>query len=407
MRRRHEVERAIRALGLPFAAYAATSTGYLLVLTLAALLPRRRPLPATALPLFDMVIAAHNEEETLPRLLASVSALDYPPERLRVHVVADNCTDQTAEVARLAGALVHERADSQRIGKGFALTLGMSAALSFPGQSQDGIVIVDADSDLAPDFLRVLAAYLSAGAQAIQAYYSVRNAGDSSVAMLRYGALCLYHYLRPLGRGRLGLSAGLRGNGMCFRRDVAALGWTAHGLTEDVEQHFRLLESGVHVTFAPEAVVQAEMPVTLRGAADQNSRWERGRLEALTSEVPRFFRLAVRRRDPSALDAALEQLVAPLSVCIAICFVTAAGGLVGKSRVLVLVGFGALVGQAAYVLVGFRLAGAPAAAYHALASTPRYVLWKAWLWLGATVRRPVYWQRTTRLIEIGAHRSQI
>src|SRR6185437_14684944 len=184
------------------------------------------------LPLFDLVIPAHNEERTLPRLMESISALDYPPERLRVHIVADNCTDRTAEVARRAGAIVYERRDAERIGKGFAISLGLSAALQLAGQAHDGVVFIDADSDLTPQFLRVLAAYLDAGAQAIQAYYSVRNAGDSSVAMLRYVALCLYHYLRPLGRSRLGLSAGLRGNGMCFRRQVAELGWSAHGLTE-------------------------------------------------------------------------------------------------------------------------------------------------------------------------------
>jgi cellulose synthase/poly-beta-1,6-N-acetylglucosamine synthase-like glycosyltransferase len=371
----------------------------LLTLTAAAILPRQTAVFSTTLPQFDLLIAAHNEEGTLPRLLASIATLDYPSERLRVHVVADNCTDRTAEVARQAGAIVHEREDAERIGKGFALALGMSATLEFPGQPHDGIVIIDADSDLSPQFLRVLACHLGTGAQAIQAYYSVRNAGDSSVAMLRYVALCLYHYLRPLGRSRLGLSAGLRGNGMCFRRDVAALGWTAHGLTEDVEQHFRLLERGIHVTFAPEAVVEAEMPVTLRGAAAQNSRWERGRLEALAKEVPRLLRLAVRRRDPSALDAALEQLVAPLSVCVASCLLAILAGLVGRSRLLRVLGLGALAGQVAYVLLGLRLAGAPSEAYQALASAPRYVLWKAWVWLRATMHPPTRWQRTTRLSE--------
>jgi cellulose synthase/poly-beta-1,6-N-acetylglucosamine synthase-like glycosyltransferase len=399
MRRRSVVGRGMRALGAPFGVYAALSTSYLLTLTVAALLPRRAAPPATALPQGDLLIAAHNEEGTLPRLFASIAGLDYPVERLRVHVIADNCTDRTAEVARRAGAMVHERVDAERIGKGFALALGMTAILKLTGQPHDGIVIIDADSDLSSQFLHALAAHLNTGAQAIQAYYSVRNAGDSSVAMLRYVALCLYHYLRPLGRSRLGLSAGLRGNGICFRRDVAALGWTAHGLTEDIEQHFRLLEHGIHVTFAPAAVVEAEMPVTLRGAAVQNSRWERGRLEALAQEVPRFLRLAVRRRDPSALDAALEQLVAPLSVCLASCLLAALAGLVGRSPRLRILGLGSLAGHAAYVLIGLRLAGAPPAAYRALVAAPRYVLWKVWVWLRATARPPARWQRTGRLAE--------
>lgn len=404
MRGQATMRRTIRALGLPLGAYAAMSSGYLLLLTAAALLPRRSAPAVTALPQFDVIIAAHDEEATLPRLLASVRALDYPPERRRVHVVADNCSDRTAAVARAAGVIVHERVDAQRVGKGYALDVGMAAALALPGRPDDALVVVDADSDLAPDFLRVLAGYFGGGARAVQAYYSVRNAGDSGVAMLRYVALCLYHYLRPLGRARLGLSAGLRGNGMAFRRDVAALGWRAHGLTEDVEQHFRLLERGIRVTFAPEAVVRAEMPVTLRGAAAQNSRWERGRLEALVREAPRFLRLALVRRAPSALDAALEQLVAPLSVCVAVCLLAALAGVVGRSRLLRWLGLGSLVGQAFYVLLGLRLAGAPMGAYRALATAPRYALWKAAVWLRATVQPPSRWQRTGRLADQAGRR---
>src|SRR6185437_8341507 len=88
------VKRAARAIGAPLGVYAALSTGYVLTLTAAALLPRRSMRSSLPLPLFDLVIPAHNEERTLPRLLESISALDYPPERLRVHIVADNCTDR-------------------------------------------------------------------------------------------------------------------------------------------------------------------------------------------------------------------------------------------------------------------------------------------------------------------------
>lgn len=395
------VRRLLGGAGWPAGLYAAGSTAYLLALTAAALAggKRRPPYAAEPLPRFDLIVPAHDEAVTLPRLLSSLRALDYPAELLRVHVVADNCGDATVAVARAGGATVHERVDPAHVGKGYALAFGLAAALRLPGRPEDGVVIVDADSEPAPDFLRQLAAELQAGARAIQAYYSVRNAGDSGMAMLRYVALCLYHYLRPLGRARLGLSAGLRGNGMCFARSVAALGWSAHGLTEDVEQHFRLLERGVHVAFAPEAVVRAEMPVTLAGATSQNQRWERGRLAALVAEVPRFLALAARRRDPSALDAALEQMVAPLSVCLGAGLLAAACGLLGRSRPLALLGLGSAVGQVVYVQVGLRLAGAPPSAYRALLLAPRYILWKAGVWLQSTLRPPRRWQRTERLAE--------
>lgn len=399
--KRRRVQRLIRLAGAPCGLLAASSTAYLLTLTAAALLPRRRPTiePASVLPRFDLLAPAHNEAATLPRLLASVAALDYPPSKFQLHVVADNCTDATAAVARAAGAVVYERVDPARVGKGYALTYGLSQILAREGRDNDGVVIIDADSEVAPDFLRVLARYLQGGAQAIQAYYSVQNAGASDVAMLRYVALCLYHYLRPLGRARLGLSAGLRGNGMAFSRAVAAAGWDAFGLTEDIEQHFRLLERGVHVAFAPEAVVRAEMPVTFGAAASQNSRWERGRLAALAVEVPRLLRLAVRRRDPSALDAAFEQLVPPLSICVAAALAATLAGAAGRSRRLLAAGLFGGVGQLAYVFIGLRLAGAPAGAASALATAPRYVLWKGAVWVRAAVRPPDRWQRTARVAE--------
>jgi len=394
--------RCLRLAAAPWAGYAVASTAYVVGLTVAAALPRvaRPHAPGHVLPRFDLLVPAHDEVLTLPRLLRSIEQLDYPKDLVRLHVIADNCTDETASVGREGGALVYERFDPERVGKGHALAYGIEVLLTTSGGADDGVVIIDADSELAPDFLRVLAGYLATGVGAIQAYYSVSNAEDSPASMLRYVALCLYHYVRPLGRSRLGLSAGLRGNGMCFTRAVLSrVGWESHGLAEDVEQHFRLLEHGVHVAFAPEAVIQTEMPVTFASAVSQNSRWERGRLNALLANGPRFLWLAFRRRNPSALDAAIEQAVAPLSVCMGASGAVAIAGTLLKSRTLALFGFGSVAGQICYVLVGLRLAGAPSATYRALRSTPRYILWKCLLWLRAAAKSPAHWERTARLVE--------
>lgn len=387
---------------VPLGAYAACVTAYLVGLTLAALTPPRRARAAVAraLPRFDLVIPAHDEATTLPRLLASISALDYPKELLRVHVVADNCTDATAALARAAGATVHERRSADRIGKGYALELGIAEVLATDGERDDGVVVVDADSDLSANFVRALASRLRCGARAVQAYYSVRNAEDSPVAMLRYTALCLYNYLRLRGRARLGLSAGLRGNGMCFTREALRdVGWTSFGLAEDVEQHFRLLERGIRVWFADDAVVSAEMPVSPRVAAAQNSRWERGRLTALRADVPRFLSLALRRGDIAALDAAIEQAVAPLSVCLVAAAMTAGLGAAARSRAWTVAGLACVVGQAFYVVAGLGLARAPVSAYRSLACVPAYALWKTWVWSRAVARPPAVWRRTDRLGE--------
>ena len=175
------------------------------------------------------------------RLLASTRALEYPAGRYEVYVVADNCADRTAEVARAAGAVVEERFDQVSRGKGYALRW-LLTRLRERGARYDAYVVIDADTIVAPDLLRRLDAHFEAGSQVVQVYYTVLNVGESPVAALRFAALAAVHYLRPLGRARLGLSCGLKGNGMAFLAPVLdRYGWEWFTLAEDVELHLALV----------------------------------------------------------------------------------------------------------------------------------------------------------------------
>jgi cellulose synthase/poly-beta-1,6-N-acetylglucosamine synthase-like glycosyltransferase len=164
-------------------------------------------------------VPAHNEEALIGRLLASLAALDYPREGYSVCVVADNCDDRTVHIARGHGARVHERRDRSRRGKGYALRW-LLRELGAEGQRYDAFIVLDADSVVASNLLRSMDARLGSDSPVIQAYYSVLNRGESSLAWLRYAALAALHYLRPLGRSALGISCGLKGNGMCFAAPV-------------------------------------------------------------------------------------------------------------------------------------------------------------------------------------------
>src|SRR5947209_5415876 len=297
------------------AALLALLTGYLLLLTLAALITTpRRPLVGAARTRFAILIPAHDEQQLIGRLLDSLARLDYPAERVSVHVVADNCSDQTAAIARSYRVSVHERFDDEQRAKGFALRW-LLRRLAFLELRYDAYVVLDADSVVDPSFLRALDARLSSGSQVIQAYYSVLNAAESPLASLRYSALAALHYLRPLGRARLGLSCGLKGNGMCFAAAVLdRFGWSWFTLAEDVEFHLALVRGGLRVDFAPEARVLADMPVTLAQAVSQNERWERGRLLLARKQVAALLLDGCRRRSALRIDAALEQVIPPLSV---------------------------------------------------------------------------------------------
>ena len=157
--------------------------------------------------------------------------------------------------------------------------------------------------------------------------------------------------------------------------------------------------SGRVVTFAPDAVVWAEMPSSMKVAHAQNVRWEAGRLQLLQSYVPRLLGAALRRRSFVFFDAAMENLIPPFSVMAAggaACLVAAL--LLGQAEAIGLALF-ILIGQAVYTLTGLLLVHAPGRVYLTLLYAPVYVLWKLVLWLGVAFqkkRRPTEWVRTAR-----------
>ncbi len=371
---------------------------YLLLLTFAAFVVRRSaPVAGPGLRRFAILVPAHDEELVIARLLRSLQALDYPAEWFDVCVVADNCSDSTASIARRFGARVYERVNDVERAKGFALRW-LLARLRAEGRAYDAYVVLDADTVVQPNLLRALDARLEAGSQVVQVHYSVLNAHASAVAGLRYAALAAVHYLRPLGRSAFGLSAGLKGNGMCFAAPVLdRFAWNWFTLAEDVEFHLALVHAGLRVDFAPETTVLADMPVTLAQAASQNQRWERGRLQLVRSHVPRLLLDGLRLRSWLRVDAAVEQLLPPLSVPVAL------GGallvislLVEAPPAALLAGLG-LLAQLVYLAAALLLVRAPLKAYLALSSAPVYIAWKVGVYAHSMVNtRASAWIRTAR-----------
>ncbi|HEY7066113.1 MAG TPA: glycosyltransferase family 2 protein [Chloroflexota bacterium] len=371
---------------------------YLLGLTLAAFAARGlRPPTSEARRRFAILIPAHNEEALIGRLLTNLAQLDYPATQYDVCVVADNCHDMTAVQARALGAKVYERFDLAQQAKGFALRW-LLQRLREDDARYDAFVVLDADSVVTPDFLRRMDARLEAGSQVIQAYYSVLNAGESSLAALRYAALTAIHYLRPLGRSRLGLSVGLKGNGMCLAAPLLErFSWRWYTLAEDVEFHLALVREGIRVDFAPEAQVLADMPVSYVQAASQNARWERGRLQLMRGHVLGLALDGLRQRSALRLDAAAEQCIPPLSVPFALGALCLIGGLAMGSYLAAGLAALSLAAQVGYLLAGLALAGAPRRAYVALLGAPLYIAWKVNLYARALVgARTAAWVRTAR-----------
>lgn len=232
---------------------------------------------------FLIVVPAHDEEHGILGTIQSCQALDYPRGLYETLVLADNCADATAEVARRAGATVVERHDLNRKSKGFALE-DLFGQLRQSGRFEtfDAMVVIDADTTADPRLLRLFAGRMESGADWIQALYMVSNPGDSWRTGLMAYAFCLINGTMLLGQSALGLGAAFRGNGMCFStKGLGRVPWSSHGLAEDEEFTCALRLAGESIVFEPAAAVRSAMLSSGgEAASSQRRRWEFGKKEA-------------------------------------------------------------------------------------------------------------------------------
>jgi GT2 family glycosyltransferase len=373
------------------------ASAYLFALTL---LSRRLAEPAASARdiRFDVIVPAHDEEAGIGRTVAELRALEYPKDAFRIRVVADNCSDATADRARAAGAEVWARRDDLRRGKGHALQYAFERSLA--EGFADAVVVIDADTVASANLLRAFAARLASGASAVQADYRVGNADASWRTRLMSVAFTLFHQVRSLGRERLQLSCGLRGNGMCFARQLLlAVPHRAFSIVEDVEYGVQLGRAGVRVHFAHEASVLSDMVASERASRSQRQRWEGGRRVLARQIGLALLAEALRKRSALLGDLAVDLLVPPLAQLGALI-----GAGVASAAIALAAGHGwALVPWCAcavmlaiYILRGWQLSGAGLGGLAALARAPIYLIWKVWLSVRQSGRARGEWVRTAR-----------
>jgi 1,2-diacylglycerol 3-beta-glucosyltransferase len=374
-----------------------------LYLGVLALLARtgRTPKVTTPKTRFRIVVPAHDEEASIKDTVRGLLCLEWPEHLYDVVVVADNCTDRTAEVAAAAGAKVIVRQDPTKRGKGYALEHAFAQIVD-DGET-DAVVVVDADTIVSANLLKAFAARIEKGALACQAEYGVSNASASWRTELMTIALAMFHRLRSLARERLGVSAGLRGNGMCFTtRLLRKHPHDAYGLVEDVEYGVAIGMQGVRVCYAEEAFVLGEMVTTASAAASQRRRWEGGRDKLVKDKMPRLFKEAIAKNDGMLLDLAMDLAVPPLSK---LTTVIALGlffeWLLHRQTQDVSPGLPLWILSAlcvaAYVLRGVQLSGLGARAFVVMAYAPVYIAWKVLLVLPLWRKgKKGEWVRTAR-----------
>ncbi|MGA2848339.1 MAG: glycosyltransferase [Terracidiphilus sp.] len=364
----------------------------LLILTVAALFPAPKlpdEEPGSLLPPIAVLIPAHNEEALIGRCVRSVQA--SAGAGVEILVVAHNCTDSTAAEAEAAGARVLVLNDASQRGKGCALSYGFGVALASPAQ---GILVVDADSIVDHGLIAAVRQRFLRGARALQCRYEVNNSQDSRRTKLMTLAFYAFNVIRPRGRARLGLSAGILGNGFALHRDVLTqIPYGAHSVVEDLEYHLALVRAGIRVEFIDAAAVRGEMPVAAKSAQTQRARWEGGRMLMMRQWAPGLtadvFRGRLRLIEPLfdllALPIAMEVTLLLIAACLPVTWL----------RLYVLGAFSVLL---LHVMSAAILGSGFWKAMEAMSSVPGYILWKLWILpeIWRTSRANAAWVRTKR-----------
>ncbi len=261
---------------------------------------------------FAVIIPAHNEELLIGRLIESASNIDYPAEYTELIIVADNCIDQTADIAIERGIKCLIRKDESNRGKPYALDWALRQIAK---DEYDAYVIIDADTTIDSAFLKAMNAKLNKGAEAIQGYFDIMNPRDSWLTRLAVLPGILKFKMRYAVKEKLKLSCPLMGNGMCFSRNIIEkYGWNAYSITENWEYFVKLLLNGHRVNYEHNAIIYSHAVTALSHGETQRKRWLKGQLGVLFDYYKDIIKRVVMNKSIVALDALIELLLPSYSM---------------------------------------------------------------------------------------------
>jgi len=344
-----------------------------------------------------VMVPAHDEQEGIGPTLAGVQSQLAPGDR--VLVVADNCTDDTAGLARAAGAEVIERSDPERRGKGYALAFGIDHLDPNP---PDVVIIVDADCRLTPGSIDALVRRAVERQRPVQADYVFEPAERSAISMISSLATLVRNRVRPRGLRRLNQPCHLTGTGMAFPWSVLrAAPDLGANIVEDLAMGIELALLGHEPLLCIEAGVRSELPSGRNAAMQQRRRWEHGQIATLLQHGPRLIREGILRGRPGLIALGTDLIVPPLALLVGLLVLV-----LGVAGLLVFIGgptFPTWVAGIALGLVGLGVAigwaryGRAAVPFRYLLLVPLYVVWKIPLYISFLFgRRERQWRRTER-----------
>ncbi len=290
---------------------------YYLFISLAGWFRRKEPnmdqFPVTHR--FALIVPSHNEEKVVGKIISNLKSLQYPRELYDIFVIADNSTDNTARVAKELGAIVMQRVDHVKKGKGHSLEWMFNKLFQMETK-YDAVCIFDADNLVSANFLMEMNKHLSMGHKVVQGYLDSKNPFDSWVSANNSIAFWIGNRMFQLPRYYLGLSCVLGGTGMMIATEtLQKIGWGATCLTEDLEFTVKVALQGMKVYWAHDAVIYDEKPLTMQQSFHQRVRWMQGQADVIARFLKPLALQAIRSRDMVAFDLTVY-LIQPIIIVI-------------------------------------------------------------------------------------------
>lgn len=344
---------------------------------------------------FVFIVPAHNEESGITATVQSLLNVCYPRSLFEIVVVADNCTDQTAQQARIAGAECIERFDKELRGKGYALRLAFTELLP---RGYDAFIVIDADSIISDNFLSVLDTRLNRGEQVIQGYYGMSNPDASILTYLFQVGNLIENKLYWVPKQAFGLPIILRGNGMCFAKEIVEkFPWNAFSITEDTEYGMMLTDNGIRIHFADDIGVYACQPETMQQAFAQRVRWAAGNSTLTKGRAVKMMASGIIHRKIATIDLGISLIAGSRPLLLVANLLLIMLSIFLNSCVLINWACLLFVAQVLYIGLGVLLNGISLQKMVRLLLSPFYLAWLCIIsLLGTAGFRKNQWVRTTR-----------
>lgn len=324
-----------------------------------------------------VIVPAHNEELLALNLCENLTQIEYPKDLYKIHIIADNCSDGTADICKsFPFQLLIRKSESQK-GKGYALKWAFD---NIDLVEYDAVLIVDADTFVKPDILKVLSMHLFKGENAIQCYIEVPNRRESWFTQIVYVSRTINNLLYHYTKYKLGLTSYLMGSGMCFSTELLKQkNWDAFSLAEDWEYFARLIEEENMIHFAVDAIVFQMESRSIKQATSQRLRWSSGRFHIVKKLGLQLLINGFKKKNIVMIDASLCLLLPNLSMqinltIIAIVLYVLMANTLGFVFVIILIEI--ISAQAMMITFGIYLSGQYLNVLSAILRAPIFLLWK-------------------------------